>query len=218
MTGPSFFTPNYGLESPSPSSGFTLYGSVRPPTATPDASPRGEQGSNSDQANVPLPRRCACTENRSIPPAPAVTLTPPSPDHPISAPPSYATPSPPKYALLATDTETALLLAPPPSFDESTRCAQCIENAWPCSRCKPGKADWVVSLLIVLNLVVWSAVIWGYVSQWRDANGIDWNRGGTIVPEHGGSLVDWSHMSRDPARCARITSAGEECDWAFADC
>ncbi|CAD6579021.1 MAG: hypothetical protein TREMPRED_002341 [Tremellales sp. Tagirdzhanova-0007] len=90
---------------------------------------------------------------------------------PITSPPEYETPSPPKYAAIPSSArEQTLLLAPPPSFADATRCRRCdLEAADHQHTCETTTApDWVTRLLILLNVIVWSAVFWGYYLEWAD--------------------------------------------------
>ena len=222
MTGPSSFAPNYGPGSPVPlstSSSFTIYGAALPPPGPHGCSPaQTRRDIQPDNTGLMPPPRCNCTHSRPISQAPAVILTPPTPAQPILAPPSYATPSPPKYAIVAADTETALLLAPPPSFEESTRCSRCIEDVSQFCRCQPGKVDWIVRALVVLNLIVWGAVLRGYISQRNEPGGINWNGRGDIIPGYRGFWADTPALQSNSAGCAFVNNAGEDCRWVFANC
>jgi len=108
------------------------------------------------------------TEN---PPIPSIMITSPTPP----SPPTYLPLSPPKYCPISSSHEQTLLLAPPPSFTESTnRCRACdLETArhshW--HSCSRGRgADWVKWVLILMNVVVWILVLWGYWVEWNWAH------------------------------------------------
>jgi hypothetical protein len=155
MTRPSSFPPDIIV---SPSSA-PVYGAIGHHSANPivKSTPRSS-----------LRGRVYHEDARVIPiPMPQVTLTQPTPigSRFTSSPPAYVTSSPPKYAASPADTETALLFAPPPSFDEAQQCVRCLEADWTCRRCaeRDEAPDWVVWLLSVLNVLVWSAVLLGYV-------------------------------------------------------
>lgn len=176
MTGPRFFAP---ITTPTGAS-FNLHGGVRPPPShprpQPDPASRGvhpmhqaPQLPSSTQSAPPIQAaRPSSTVPTLIVTNPTPTPTPSAASSP--PPPDYPTSSPPKYAPIPLSSERALLLAPPPSFYDPSYCPHCLEQSSPCSRCgsRGGNADWVVRLLVVLNVVVWSAVIWGYINEWND--------------------------------------------------
>ena len=233
LTG--FFAPvfsSYGT----PARGFTQHGTVRPPShhiqPTPvpaeqahgpvsdDDTPSRQPASRPDGADVP-----ASAGPRSIP---IVTLTRPTPmSSPCpsahassfsSAPPSYISTSPPKYAIVPHSDETALLFAPPPTFNESTRCGECLESSNQCRRCRRaaaiGETDWLVRLLILLNLIVWGIVVWGYLSDMTCPDW-DWSRGG-LGSGYGGMgpgclWASAGHADGGP-------DATSMCWWALEDC
>ena len=216
MTGPAFFAPDDDAGCPAPSSDLAIRGAVHfTPVLRPADPP--VRADSSTRNTLLIPPVASKARARPIAQAPSMTLTPPTPEESASAPPSYATPSPPKYALVAADSETALLLAPPPPFDEPTRCSRCLESASPCVRCQPGRVDWVVRALIVLNLIVWGAVIWGYAKEWDNPNGIDWEWGSEIIPGFRGFFTDTQAAAVDSSRCSDMMSGGA-CGWAFEDC
>ncbi|AAW46933.1 hypothetical protein CNBM0920 [Cryptococcus deneoformans B-3501A] len=119
-----------------------------------------------------------------IPPALSQTQIyfPCSPSLPAHSPPSYTVPaSPPSYKPLPSSSDTTLLLAPPPPFSQATcphasqrdtllpihshSCTHCFEyqrgSLWPYGSygCT---IDWAVFLLVLLNVLVWGSVIYGY--------------------------------------------------------
>ncbi len=123
------------------------------PPSFPPPTDHGAQTNDSGQANS-IPR---------------LTITQPTP---LPSPPPYPTSSPPKYAPLpSSSSEQTLLLAPPPTFAQSQCQGQFCPNSCTCnpeSRSTQEQADWVVRLLILLNILVWGAVVWGYYVAWMD--------------------------------------------------
>ena len=104
---------------------------------------------------------------------PSLSLSLSLPDH---SPPAYFTSSPPKYAPIPATEETALLIGP----GLRAYCPTCdVEGATRgYCRCADRTADWIVRILVVLNLLIWSAVFWGYFASWIDGGNIDWGCGG----------------------------------------
>jgi hypothetical protein len=200
MTGPAFFAPVY-LDQYIPTRAQTGSASLHIPTLSLHRSVRPP----------PAPR--------TIPiPLPAVTLTTPtpipSPPH-SPPPPSYSTPlsrSPPKYLPFPSSQETALLLAPPPAFTAQPICFICDpEGILECRHSQRREhSDWVVRALIVLNLLVWALVIWGYWSQWSGDrlgnNGGEWMPGGL----DGGWGLESTHEDVRAGDCTR-----KACTWSF---
>nr|ODN87546.1 hypothetical protein L203_03323 [Cryptococcus depauperatus CBS 7841] len=101
-------------------------------------------------------------------------------------PPSYTDSfSPPIYKLLSSSSDPTILLAPPPSFHHAVcicpqseqgdllpqyRCVHCLGE-----RERPQKnSDWVVLILLLLNLVVWGIVLYGYYCEFTSKTTI-WN-------------------------------------------
>ncbi|WVQ82510.1 hypothetical protein IAT38_004639 [Cryptococcus sp. DSM 104549] len=148
---------------------------------------------------------------------PSITYTSPSPTAPTprSLPPSYVPPSPPTYKPLPTGSDTTLLLAPPPSFYQATcphlhqhahvddgthgrddeealiashSCPYCFHRPRDRREREARTCDRVVAFLVLLNIVVWGAVIWGYYCEFTGGGGV--------------GRICW----------------GEECRWAFVDC
>lgn len=160
MTASGFFAP---VTSPRQLNSFTQYRSVRPP---PPTRPTIQVEASRQAGSVPV----VCARPVSVPTL-TVTNATPSPTPPTSSPPppDYPNSSPPKYAPIPLSSERALLLAPPPSFYETGYCPHCLEQSTPCHcRRRHDRADWVVRLLVILNVIVWAAVIWGYVHEWND--------------------------------------------------
>ncbi|WVQ61931.1 uncharacterized protein L199_000064 [Kwoniella botswanensis] len=136
-----------------------------------------------------------------------------------NSPPRYTPNSPPLYKPLPSPSEGTLLLAPPPSFLASTcpyvhsanpselpthSCPHCYSHSGP----QPQTADtvdWMVALLIILNLFVWGAVAWGYICEYTDGD-FQW-----------GDLVGSCVGGQGAAGWGKICQ-GEECRWAFVDC
>ncbi|KAK8866158.1 hypothetical protein IAR55_001309 [Kwoniella newhampshirensis] len=174
-------------------------------------------------------------------------------------PPSYTSSSPPDYKPLPSSSDLTILLAPPPSFFQATcprsslsRSARAQGRASPvlpehsCPHCfQPHVAedvqnrnggnrngsDWIVRILVILNIIVWGAVIWGYYCEltgtqisW-DQWGSDWGKGAGI----GMGIGTWnvneiSKTGREGAKRAGLGygrkcggSWEENCSWAFVD-
>lgn len=220
MTGPSFFAPIFsGFHDGGASSGsFSVHQSVRPPPSAPRTISR------------PTPRSCP-TPSGVSPSNPlganygslALSTIPESPPRSVAsiAPPAYATSSPPKYAPLPADEERALLLAPPPTFHDAINyCRNCeVELAHHhrlnCPNYRRGSgpaADWVVRLLILLNIVVWSAVVWGYWSEWNNLpeGSIGWGCGDVLGGGQWSGCVDTGRTLGG--------RAVYHCDMALEDC
>ncbi|RXK39736.1 hypothetical protein M231_02929 [Tremella mesenterica] len=148
---------------------------------------------------------------------PWITFTPSTPDIRVDLPP-YITSSPPKYAPLPMVNEHAVLLAPPPHY-HTPHCPHSANDPYGCSDAETGvgrcqccrregqsqkQLDLVVIVLVVLNVVVWGIVAYGYWAQWSE---------GTL----GDFGQDWwggSSSSGSGRACS-----GQDCDWgAFAGC
>ncbi|WVQ76988.1 hypothetical protein IAR50_006667 [Cryptococcus sp. DSM 104548] len=140
------------------------------------------------------------------------------PAHPS---PGYAAPnSPPEYKPLPSSHDTTLLLAPPPSFHQATcphsqavtyvsilpqhSCPHCFDLDGGSEDPESRLSDKVAIGLVILNIVIWGMVFYGY---WREWNGEipAWGGGVSRVGGHGAS--GWGRICW-----------GEECRWAFVDC
>ncbi|OWZ50424.1 hypothetical protein C368_06567 [Cryptococcus neoformans 125.91] len=131
--------------------------------------------------SIPTPQHCQIMH---IPPVMPQTqiYSPYSPSLPTYSPPSYIAPaSPPSYKPLPSSSDITLLLAPPPPFYQAT-CPHASErdtllpiHSHSCSHCfeyqrnslRPYGSygctiDWAVILLVLLNVLVWGAAIYGY--------------------------------------------------------
>lgn len=157
-----------------------------------------------------------------------------SPSLPPHSPPSYIAPaSPPSYKPFPSPSDTTLLLAPPPPFYQAT-CVHASEggtllpiHSHPCAHCFEYQRDslrsygphgctidWAMILLVLLNVLVWSAVVYGYWCEFT------------------GQEVAWPSWGRrlglDAARASCVGAQGaagwgricygEDCTWAFTDC
>ncbi|WWC86503.1 uncharacterized protein L201_001380 [Kwoniella dendrophila CBS 6074] len=139
------------------------------------------------------------------------------------SPPGYnpiTNSSPPDYKPLPSPNEGTLLLASPPSFQASTcpylsssidpldlpthTCPHCLSHTNNQSRHKE-KLDWVIALLVILNIFVWGLVGYGY---WQQFTGDSVDIGSWFTSYLGGQGASgWGQICR-----------GEDCRWAFVDC
>lgn len=174
MTGPFFFGPiqpmAQRLHTHHHPTRFTIDQPARPPPrplVVPPLAPEDPTPCLPPPGSCPHPDRPRHQADHRDPPhpIPEVTITDPTPP---SSPPAYVLSSPPKYATFPSgSSEQTLLLGPPPSFESLHRCPES-------HICETKRADWVVRALIVLNILVWATVIWGYYLEW---NGMDVRRG-----------------------------------------
>ncbi|OCF32846.1 hypothetical protein I316_05482 [Kwoniella heveanensis BCC8398] len=87
--------------------------------------------------------------------------------------------------------------------------------------------DLIVALLVLLNIIVWSAVIYGYVQEFINGTGSGnewnwpkWELGNTLGIDPEAFRFSVSNACLGPAGAAGWGQicAGEECRWAFVDC
>lgn len=121
-----------------------------------------------DPSFVPTPTNgiahMSTTSRPSSLPEPVVSL-----GH-TSLPPCYTSRPPPMYSPIPQDTESSLLLAPPPRYTltncgcdpESHRCRHRFKNE------HQALHDRFVFLLVILNILIWSAVFVCYWQEWRN--------------------------------------------------
>ncbi|WRT64394.1 uncharacterized protein IL334_001326 [Kwoniella shivajii] len=144
------------------------------------------------------------------------------------SPPRYLSSSPPIYKALPSPSEGTLLLAPPPNFYASTcplthahahshshshshslselpthSCPHCFtlhhhQSDTRLNELVGNGNDWVITLLILLNFLVWGAVGYGYWCEYTQ--GTRWDGLGDI-----GRIGWWRFCD------------SEECHWAFVD-
>ncbi|RSH92043.1 hypothetical protein EHS25_009414 [Saitozyma podzolica] len=104
-----------------------------------------------------------------------------------SLPPSYTSPAPPLCSPIPQDTESSLLLAPPPRYTWTT--CGCDPESHRCRhRSKDhhqARHDLFVVLLMLLNILIWSAVLLGYWQEWRNGD----------VPSHTVGHFDIGYLS-----------------------
>ena len=213
MTGPSFFAPVYPpqhLASHVGTRSFSTHQSIRPPADPVRVSSR--------PFFVPNPPDQNLLDAESHPTMSVTSATR------SASPPAYVTSSPPKYAPLPAECETALLLAPPPTFAESIRCNRCdLEGSYHSTTCPhlspSAGSDWVVRLLILLNLLVWVAVLWGYWAQWTDTDceGLNCGGFGHVGGSFGGVYYGRLETGNE---CMGVEKGcvSESCDKALVDC
>ena len=209
MTGPAFFGPDVetsGESCPAFPTRFTIPQSIRPPIFPP-------LPSRMTEPCRPPPGYCPDPEHPQDPSVPTLTITSATPS---TTPPAYNSSTPPKYAAIpSSTTEQTLLLAPPPFYVErdcdETRCRRCrFVSRTPHTCGRSSQADWVKRLLIVLNVLVWGAVLGGYWLEWRSPGAMGrgmWGPPSIII---GGV---WPYCVESPgATGIGASSQGEDCN------
>ncbi|KIR27850.1 hypothetical protein I307_02770 [Cryptococcus deuterogattii 99/473] len=156
-----------------------------------------------------------------------------SPSLPPHSPPSYIAPaSPPSYKPFPSPSDTTLLLAPPPFYQatcfhaseggtllpiHSHSCPHCFEyqrdslRSYGLHRCT---IDWVMILLVLLNVLVWSGVVYGSWCEFRGQE-VVWPSWGRRL---GLDAVRASCVGAQGAAGWGRICYGEDCTWAFTDC
>lgn len=133
----------------------------------------------------------------------------------VSSPPAY--PSPPRYAPLPKQTETSLLLAPPPRYTTA-------EESPVYAEYDHSDIDTVVVALVLLNIIIWSIVIVAYASEWMlpgpsDEPFPEWqpNAGDGVGSGHWMFKADNCSDGTAASGYTRVCAAGR-CFWGWVDC
>lgn len=103
---------------------------------------------------------------------------------PSTAGPPISHTSLPSYRLLPQSAEAILLLAPPPRYCHCTCDAESQIHAHDtCGRraTQSRAGDLVVTTLIVLNVLLWAAVVWGFYTEWTPVTGEGYEDLGGVV-------------------------------------
>lgn len=152
MTGPHFFAPIGFDDHLAPFIGsFATHSTVRPPPHR----PVHRIVPNAHPIHISTPATVASSD--SLPPY-----------HTFSSPRANAQPPAalPSYQPFPQSAEAILLLAPPPTY---CPCACDPESDAAHTRCQGRHSrtqDLVVLILIILNVLVWAAVVWGICFEW----------------------------------------------------
>jgi hypothetical protein len=159
MTGPSFFAPTGDIYAPF-SNSFLVYGSVRPPPPNNRPPPAYQRPIPIPQPlDLPTPVTHRAPSYGTIDPSRIPYIIP-------RTVPGQAPTSLPSYCPLPQSSEAIFLLAPPPRY---CRCEAENQVHNLCDRRARDNrlGDAIVTLLIVLNVLVWTAVIWGLCIEWE---------------------------------------------------
>ncbi|WWD17636.1 hypothetical protein CI109_102077 [Kwoniella shandongensis] len=180
------------------------------------------------QGNIPIPPNQNATASLTVENTRIPSLST------VGSPPSYALlpmSSPPGYKPLPSSSDLTILLAPPPPFYQATcphadspspshtsphgggilpshSCPYCFRTT---SSHDSGRErerergkDWMVTILVVLNIIVWGAVIYGYYCEFTTLDsgaaapgGGDWKWGPPGGGEWTGAWVRGKNMVED---------------------